>query len=110
MPDQMNNGIKGITIALVGLFILILGCSKDKNIPNVDHIAPEFEVIRSEKQLAALDSTSTDDEIAQMRSEHPGYWNLFFRHILPLEGAGKEMTNPNDAIRLIVTDERLRAI
>ncbi len=110
MSDQMNNGIKGVTIALVGFFILILGCRKDTNIPNVDYISPDFEVIRSEKQLAALDSTSTDDDIVRMRNDHSGFWELYFRHILPLEGAGANIENPNDAVRQIVSDERLRAI
>ncbi len=110
MPDQMNNGIKGVSIALVGLFILILGCDKGKNIPNLDHITPVFEVFRSEQQLASLDSSSTDEEIKLIRSAYPAFWNLFFQHILPLEGAGRNIGNPNDAIRKIVSDERLRAI
>lgn len=110
MSDLMNNGIKGYSIALVGFFILILGCSKDKNIPNVDHVIPEFDVMRSEQQLASLDSTSSDDAILQMRGAHPQFWDLFFRHILPLEGAGANIDNPNDAIRQIVSDERIRAI
>jgi hypothetical protein len=110
MSDLMNNGIKGFSIALVGFFILILGCNKGKNIPNVNHIVPEFEVVRSEQQLASLDSLSTDEDIESVRRQHPAFWNIFFRHILPLEGAAASLTNPDDAVRQIVSDERLRAI
>jgi len=110
MSDQMNNGIKGFSIALVGVFILTLGCGEDKNIPNVNHITPKFEVVRTENQLAILDSNSTNEDISIMRNAHPIFWNLYFKHILPLEGAIENSSNPNDAIRRIVSDERIRAI
>lgn len=110
MPDLMNNGLKGFSIALVGVFILIQGCGKDKNIPNVNHISPEFEVVRAEQQLASLDSLSTDEEIAAIHDRHKSFWDLYFRHILPLDRTLTEDSSPNQAIREIVSDERLRAI
>ena len=105
----MNNGINTLSIALVGLIFLLGGCSKGNNIPNVDHISPDFEIVRGDEMLASIDSLTELAAIGDMIQAHPRFWDLFWANILPVEPAD-EPDSIFAQVRMIATDARIEAI
>jgi hypothetical protein len=110
MKNQTNNGITVICIALVGWIFLLTGCDKGKNIPNVDHIVADFALVRSERILDDIDSTTADREIDSIFSENPTFWGLYFSSIIPLERSVRPELPLNGLIRDYCSNPRINAI
>ncbi len=97
-------------IALVGLVLSVSGCTKGKNIPNVDHIEPAFTIYRADQALNGIDSMTTDDSLLAMQAEKPSFWELYFTRILPTADAPIQDTSTLERIRYIAEDDRIQAI
>lgn len=97
-------------IALVGWIFLLTGCDKGTNIPNVDHIVADFALVRTERIIDDVDSTTTDGEIDSIIAQNPAFWRLYFTHIVPLERSASAERTRNDLIRDFCSDVRINAI
>lgn len=97
-------------IALVGWILSAVGCTKGKNIPNVDHIDPTFSIYRADEALAAIDSSATDGMLNELLSDRSTFWRLYFSEILPTADAPIEDTSEYARIRYIAEDQRIQAI
>ena len=97
-------------IALVGWIFLLTGCNKGKNIPNVDHIVADFALIRTERIIDDMDSTTTDARIDSVLAQNPAFWRLYFTNIVPLDRSTGPNLTRNDLIRDYASDQRINAI
>ncbi len=101
---------------LFGLFFLLQSCGGDEpdfDIPDVSHIEPQFELIDFNKQLFALDTSSTDvliTQLNQLAEQHPTFTNLYFSALVPLKQEQETFRDKGELIRSFLTNDGIRKL
>ncbi|MCP9237458.1 hypothetical protein [Lewinella sp. JB7] len=86
---------------LLPLLLLILGsCSPDEPPPpDVSHIDVPLTVLRFDRALAELDTTTLDTEMARLDETFGDFTDVYFTHIVPLRGGDLNPAESSNVLR-----------
>ncbi len=105
----MRAKIYFIFILVVSSFILSSCGDNEEHIPDVHDIPVEFELYRTEKAIASLDTNKTDI-LSQLYKEDSTFYSLYFERILGIPISRMPVDDKDNFIKGFVRDERINRI
>src|SRR5215211_5287242 len=91
--------MKRITVWLV-VFITLLSCNGNKDVPNVSGIKIEIKLKRFEKDFFMLDTNHLAESLQQLQQKYPGFAIDFINNILGLNAPRLMSSNSEEASAL----------
>lgn len=97
-------------IAILGVLFTLVNCQSDKeDIPDIEDIPVEFELTRTEKLIAELDTNQTNI-LSQLYSTDSVFYSLFFEQILQVPISRMGENEKDDFIKGFIRDKRISRI
>ena len=103
--------IKAVLLStIVIVFMFALSCGDDgKDLPDVSDIPVEFELYRTERAIAELDTTKADI-LDQLYSVDSNFYSLYFERVLKVPVSRMTLEERDNFIKGFIRDSRIQRI
>jgi hypothetical protein len=108
MKKNFNNRFNVLVVFI--FTIVFIGCtSENKEIPDVEDIPVEFELYRTEKAIAELDTTKVNI-LDQLYSVDSNFYSIYFERILQVPVSRMPIEKRDEFIKGFMRDKRINRI